>query len=956
MKHRLTGYGVVLLALVLCAVLPAEPPKPEQEETVFVEGQFLVPPGLIALVPAAAHFRGPEYSTRFPSDDWASPVALPKGLPTSWEERQLYDRHPDTGEFTKVPVGQEIGKRAYVRWHAPRQMWVWCTGSDLRMILPGSKMQGARLGLPGKRGDNWFYLDPPGNNWRKVTDRKVPEIFREDTRHGKVLSERCPEEWIAWGGELDPLPGRTPASCTLVAEPTEAAPGEKIKVSIEASGDVEIMDIDGRWLTPPRGWVTYAPDRVGEYRSNGTVRGPGGTRHCRASFRIKATPTRPPTCTLTASPQTVATGGKTRLRMKTEGRVTKAEIEGEEVEFPEGEKMFTPSGTGSVEVTGRVTGPGGSNTCTTEVIVEKKPDVPPKCFLTVTPTRVKLGEKVQVSMEVLGQVQKAKIQDQEVTLPGAKIEFQTKAAGITNVKGSVEGPGGTASCEAVYYVEAPAEKPTCEMKVEPSPGIVGQDLKLILTAKGQVTEAEIEGQPVTFPTGERKIRPMSAGTFAAAGAVRGPGGLGVCRVEYRVDRPPTDPAPTCSLVADPPEIPLGGTIVLTLTTVGTATSADIDGQQVSFPKGERRITPLQKGSLASLGTVTGPGGTRTCRVEYQVKEPKDPPPQCKITTTPKVVKLGKTVEVKIEVASGNATRMLIDGSPVDLPVGTKTYPTSVVGKFTVKGRIIGPSGESECVGDYTVDNAIEEAPTCRITVSPTTVKTGDPVELRMDTTGHVSRAILDGEVVDFPVGKRILTPKAAGSFMARGRVSGPGGTNDCMAPYTVEVKPELPPTCRLDATPNPVKQGATVVVTMTTTNTVVEATIDGQKVTSPTGTRNYPTSALGKVKVSGKVLGPGGANVCETEFTVVKDEPVGAKPGCEITAQPVSVKLGQNVVLTMTTTGDVTSATLDGSGVDFPSVKRMVTPKAVGPQFALGEVKGPGGTSTCWTKYDVTAP
>jgi hypothetical protein len=63
--------------------------------------------------------------------------------------------------------------------------------------------------------------------------------------------------------------------------------------------------------------------------------------------------------------------------------------------------------------------------------------------------------------------------------------------------------------------------------------------------------------------------------------------------------------------------------------------------------------------------------------------------------------------------------------------------------------------------------------------------------------------------------------------------------------------------------------------------------------------------------------------------------------------------LGQSLTLTMSTTGQVSTATLDDLPIPFPVGTRNVTPSSPGIVKAIGKVSGPGGDWTCETSYIV---
>lgn len=79
-------------------------------------------------------------------------------------------------------------------------------------------------------------------------------------------------------------------------------------------------------------------------------------------------------------------------------------------------------------------------------------------------------------------------------------------------------------------------------------------------------------------------------------------------------------------------------------------------------------------------------------------------------------------------------------------------------------------------------------------------------------------------------------------------------------------------------------------------------------------------------------------------------------PSCTLTAKPEFIKLGESLSFTLTTTGEVTSATLGGKPLPFPMHSPntfIITPAASGVFVASVTVKGPGGEGSCSARYAV---
>jgi len=76
-------------------------------------------------------------------------------------------------------------------------------------------------------------------------------------------------------------------------------------------------------------------------------------------------------------------------------------------------------------------------------------------------------------------------------------------------------------------------------------------------------------------------------------------------------------------------------------------------------------------------------------------------------------------------------------------------------------------------------------------------------------------------------------------------------------------------------------------------------------------------------------------------------------PKCSLTSNPSVVKKGETIVFSISTEGQVTSAMIDGSSVNFPTGSKSMVANSVGTFSAQGSVTGPGGTGSCSATYTV---
>ncbi|HVW82614.1 MAG TPA: hypothetical protein VHC68_01585, partial [Candidatus Paceibacterota bacterium] len=134
------------------------------------------------------------------------------------------------------------------------------------------------------------------------------------------------------------------------------------------------------------GSTTVSPTTTTTY--TGTAKGAGGTVHCSATVTVVTNP--PPSCTLTASPTQVASGGTSTLTWTTTHATSFSIDQGIGTLTPtSGGSTTTPPITSDTTYTGTATGPGGTVTCTAAVTVQSGGGGGgPACTLTASPTQV----------------------------------------------------------------------------------------------------------------------------------------------------------------------------------------------------------------------------------------------------------------------------------------------------------------------------------------------------------------------------------------------------------------------------------------------------------------------------------------------------------------------------------------------------------------------------------------
>ncbi len=160
------------------------------------------------------------------------------------------------------------------------------------------------------------------------------------------------------------------------------------------------------------------------------------------------------------------------------------------------------------------------------------------------------------------------------------------------------------------------------------------------------------------------------------------------------------------------------------------------------------------------------------------------------------------------------------------------------------------------------------------------------------------------------------------------------------------------PSCKMSASPATISLGGSTTIWMDSEN-AVSATIDGQSISVPGGSRVLTPTSAGAKTVQGSVTAANGATAtCSVSYSVQGGG--GTSPTCSVVAIPNSVALGGSVSLELTST-NATSATINGNPVSVPSGKQLVTAQFKGDISVTGEARDASGNSgKCYTSYKVT--
>jgi hypothetical protein len=159
----------------------------------------------------------------------------------------------------------------------------------------------------------------------------------------------------------------------------------------------------------------------------------------------------PPSCSLTASPTSIAIGQNSTLTISAQN-ATSATINGQPITLPSGQLTVTPTVTGTQTYQGTITGQGGNASCNVAVTVTSPQPTAPSCSLVATPNNVKLGDSLNLQLTAQGNATSATIDGNTVAIPSGSQTLTPTAEGTYTSNGTVTGPGGSGSCTVTYSV------------------------------------------------------------------------------------------------------------------------------------------------------------------------------------------------------------------------------------------------------------------------------------------------------------------------------------------------------------------------------------------------------------------------------------------------------------------------------------------------------------------------
>ncbi len=553
--------------------------------------------------------------------------------------------------------------------------------------------------------------------------------------------------------------------CTLSLSPTN------ISWTTTNASSITLVSTTGSPAIPSpglNGSYNFNPDLgPGTHSYTLTATGAGGAVICIGTIHIDSTPP-PPTCTLSANPTAILTGASSVLSWTTTNATSISINQGVgTVSTANGSVTVTPSTTKTYTLT--ATGPGGTVNCQTTITVSNNP--PPTCSLTASVSTIASGQSATLSWTTANATSVSINQGiGAVSTSGSTSVHPTTTTTYTL---TATGPGGTVTCVRTITVTT-SPTPVCSLDLSKDQ-ISWTSTNATAVTITPVTASPAIPSPQALSGFFNFVPPLGFGTHTYTMTATGPGGSVLCGVTVTVT---PNPAPTCTLDANPTTIAPGGSSTLSWTTTNATSIVITQGIGSVTANGSTSVSPSTSKTYAL--TATGPGGSVTCQQTIVVTPPATP--SCTLSANPSSVSAGdasalswtttNAVSASIDHGVGTVTPVIAGSTAVSIS-NTITYTMTVTSAF---------GATNTCQTTITV---VGPAPACTISVSPSSINTGQSVVVSWTSSNVTSGFITGGVGSTSPVSGGSITMFPPSSTTYVGTFTGPNGTVSCERSVTV---------------------------------------------------------------------------------------------------------------------------------------------------------------------------
>ncbi|TAJ14789.1 hypothetical protein EPO56_01715 [Patescibacteria group bacterium] len=506
----------------------------------------------------------------------------------------------------------------------------------------------------------------------------------------------------------------------------------------------------------------------GTHSYNLTATGPGGSVLCAVTVTI--TPQPAPTCTLSANPTAITTGGSSTLSWTTTNTSSVSINQGIGGVTANGSTSVSP--TSSKVYTLTATGPGGTVTCAQGITVTPPPV--PVCTLDFSATNISWATTNTSSVTIVSTTGSPTVPSPG--LNGSYAFSPVLSVGTHSYTLTATGAGGSVICQGTIHVDPLPSAPSCTLTATPSTISPGGSSTLAWTTTNASTISINQGVgTVSVANGAIIVAPSVTKTYTLTAT--GAGGTVTCEKTITVT---TSSVPVCSLDLSKSSISWTTTNATSITITPTTASPAIPTPLAL--SGSYNFSPhLGVGTHTYSLTATGPGGSVLCGSTVTVTP--NPTPSCVLSANPSSVLAGdasalswtttNAVSATINHSVGAITPIASGSTAVSVP-STRTYTMTVTNSF---------GDTATCQTIVTV--VPPSGPACTISLSRTSITSGQSINVSWTSVNATSGTITGGVGAVSPVssGSAEVFPSSDTTFT--GTFTGPSGTVNCSATVTV---------------------------------------------------------------------------------------------------------------------------------------------------------------------------
>jgi hypothetical protein len=574
-------------------------------------------------------------------------------------------------------------------------------------------------------------------------------------------------------------------SCDISASPSTVQSGGSTVLSWTTSNAVSASINQGIGSVSLNGSRTVSNITQSKTFTLTVVGQNGQTVTCQTQVVVTQIPN-PPSCTLSANPNSVQSGGSSTLFWTSTNASSASLNNGIGAVATNG--SFTVNNiTSNKNYTLTVRGNNGETvTCHTSIVVTQIPN-PPSCTLSANPTQVQSGG----SSNLMWTSTNASSASLNNGIGQVGVNGSYTVTNITSNKNftlTVTGNNGqVATCHASITVTPVQNAPSCTLMANPTSVQRGGSTILSWSTTNAVSASLSHGIGSVSLNGSSAVQNIQSSATYVLTVVGQNGQTITCDAGVTVTEIPNPPS--CALTANPNSVQYGGSSTLTWTSQNAVSAMLDNGIGGVAVNGSYTVNNLTSNRTYTLTVTAQNGQTATCQAPIVVQQ-QNVTPSCTIYASQNTIQQGQPIT--LTWSSTNAVSAFINpnvgsvgtaGSMQVYPPGNTTYVLTVTGS---NGQTV------TCQTSVTVTQIQTQVPYCTIYANPTSIQQGQSSTLTW-TSQNAQSAQLSSVGSVGVYGSMSVTPYQSTTYTLT-VWSSTGQQATCTAYIQVNTTPYYPPT------------------------------------------------------------------------------------------------------------------------------------------------------------------